>query len=57
MSPLDAIRANRDQTAELRAKLQQHVKDAFAAGYTWQEIADALGVKSKQRVYQIRDGK
>lgn len=54
---LDQIRAKRQQQDALKAEIQELVNAAFDAGRTWQEIADALGVTSKQRVYQIKAGK
>lgn len=51
---LQRIRANRDRRRAADAELPGLVVDAFANGHTWQEIAEALGGLTKQRVYQLR---
>lgn len=63
MDILDAIRANRAQHREhiaevdaLDAHLRELVKAAFDQGHTGPELASVLGI-SKERVYQIRDGR
>lgn len=56
MDRLDQIRAKRLQQDNLKSEIQQLVNDAFADGHPWQDIADALGVTSRQRVSQIRRG-
>ncbi|MFV8049957.1 sigma factor-like helix-turn-helix DNA-binding protein [Mycobacterium sp. 48b] len=63
MDILEAIRANRRQHREhtdaanvLDSKLRDLVKMAFKQGRTGPELASVLGI-SKERVYQIRDGR
>lgn len=55
---LQRIRANRKRrrTAIEKAdsELPDLVRAAFADNRSWQEIADALGGLTKQRVYQLR---
>lgn len=60
---LDAIRANRERHREhtsaadaLDSQLRDLVKMAFEQGRTGPELAAVLGI-SKERVYQIRDGR
>ena len=62
MTTLDRIRANRARRARAAASIEQLdteltglVRHAFEDGYTWQQLAELLGV-SKARVYQIREG-
>lgn len=63
MDILDAIRANRERHREyadaadvLDTQLRDLVKMAFDQGHTGPELASVLGI-SKERVYQIRDGR
>ncbi|WP_396909524.1 sigma factor-like helix-turn-helix DNA-binding protein [Mycolicibacterium sp.] len=63
MDILEAIRANRAQHREhtqaagkLDEQLRDLVRAAFAEGHTGPELAALLGI-SKERVYQIRDGR
>lgn len=63
MDILDAIRANRERHREhtaaadtLDSQLQDLVKIAFEQGHTGPQLASVLGI-SKERVYQIRDGR
>lgn len=55
---LNRIKANRARRHkvinETDAELPGLVVEAFEDGHTWQEIADALGKLTKQRVYQLR---
>ncbi|MFV8169814.1 hypothetical protein [Mycolicibacterium peregrinum] len=57
MDLLAAIRANRVEKRRVDEELPKLVRAAFAAGNTWQEIAEVLGGVSKQRVYQLRNAK
>lgn len=54
---LAAIQANRVERRRADEELPALVREAFADGRTWQEIAEALGGVSKQRVYQLRNAK
>lgn len=56
MDRLEQIRAKRLQQDSLKSEIQRLVNDAFEDGHSWQDIADALGVTSRQRVSQIRRG-
>ncbi|OBB01110.1 hypothetical protein A5668_25090 [Mycolicibacterium fortuitum] len=63
MDILDCIRANRAQHREhtaaadvLDSQLRDLVKMAFEQGHTGPQLAAILGI-SKERVYQIRDGR
>lgn len=63
MDILDCIRANRERHREhteaadaLDSQLQSLVKTAFEQGHTGPQLAAVLGI-SKERVYQIRDGR
>lgn len=55
---LRRIKANRTRRRKAvesaDAELPNLVVAAFAAKHTWQEIAEALGGLTKQRVYQLR---
>lgn len=55
---LRQIRANRRRRRmaieKADAELPSLVRAAFAAKHSWDEIAEALGGLTKQRVYQIR---
>lgn len=62
-TPLEKIAANRRKQRELAdeirtadVELAELVRSAFAAGHTGPEIAAAAGI-SKERIYQIRDGR
>ena len=62
-TPLEKITANRRKQRELAdeirtadAELADLIRSAFAGGYTGPEIAAVAGV-SKERIYQIRDGR
>ena len=57
MEILAAIHDNRAERRRIDQELPELVREAFNAGCTWQEIADALGGVSKQRVYQLRNAK
>ena len=63
MDKLKEIQANRqkhrnlaDKIAYLDNELAELIRAAFAAGITGPAIATAAGL-SKERVYQIRDGR
>lgn len=63
MDILDAIRANRRRHQEhaaaantLDTDLRDLVRIAFEQGHTGPQLAAILGI-SKERVYQIRDGR
>lgn len=63
MDIVDRIRANRERHREhtdaadaLDSQLRDLVKTAFEQGHTGPELATVLGI-SKERVYQIRDGR
>lgn len=45
--------STREEVRRLDDELPSLVKLSFEQGRTWQEIAEAVGVKSKQRVYQL----
>lgn len=57
-STLRRIRANRQRRhtaiAKADSELPGLVKAAFDAKHSWQDIAEALGGLTKQRVYQLR---
>ncbi|NOQ58406.1 hypothetical protein [Mycolicibacterium fortuitum] len=57
MDILAAIQANRIERRRVDEELPELVRQAFADGRTWQQIAEALGGVSKQRVYQLRNAK
>lgn len=57
MDVLAAIQANRIERRRVDEELPELVREAFTCGRTWQEIAEALGGVSKQRVYQLRNAK
>lgn len=57
MDVLAAIQANRVERQRIDEELPELVREAFNAGHTWQEVAEALGGVSKQRVYQVRNMK
>ncbi|WP_454232138.1 hypothetical protein [Mycolicibacterium fortuitum] len=57
MDVLAAIQANRIERRRVDEELPKLVREAFNAGNAWQEIAEALGGVSKQRVYQLRNAK
>jgi hypothetical protein len=63
METLEAIQANRrkhrnlaDKIAYIDNELAELIRHAFAAGYTGPVISAAANL-SKERVYQIRDGR
>lgn len=47
-------RRRRTAVEKADAELPALVRAAFDADHSWQEIAKALGVSTKQRVYQLR---
>ncbi|AIM40413.1 DNA binding protein [Mycobacterium phage Estave1] len=53
---LEQIRAKRRQQDTLKDDIRELVNKALDAGIHWEQVADALGVKSRQRVSQIRRG-
>ena len=55
MDVLAAIQAKRAERQRIDEELPELVREAFTSGCTWQEIAEALGGVSKQRVYQVRN--
>ncbi|QIG58402.1 DNA binding protein [Mycobacterium phage Cornie] len=62
MTDLDRVRELREKQAEWRQQgesLKQELAEAVTEAlqnHSWKDVAAALGVTSKERVYQIRRG-
>lgn len=62
MENLDRVRSLRQKQADWRQQgedIKQELAEAVTEAlqhHHWREVADALGVQSKERVYQIRRG-